>query len=138
EIDDQKQVVFADGGTEQLRPLGAQAEGELRKKPRAMVVDALFSQAHGQDIAVTVEDSEGIALFQHQPAGVSQGRGGQYGVLIFQADDFHGPELTRVRANAPVAFTSIRVGSRLMLPTLRARESAARKLLRSRAPCGRR
>src|SRR4051812_24940867 len=82
EIDREQRVVFANGGTEQHRPLAAKLQSQFGEKSRAAVKDPLLAQAHGLYVAVAVENRKGVAVLQYARPIIGQGRLCQNIVLI--------------------------------------------------------
>lgn len=64
EVHGQHVVVFLDGGAEEERPVGAEAEQQAGEEAGAVEVEAFLAEADGLDVAVMVEDGEGVALFE--------------------------------------------------------------------------
>ena len=58
-------IVFPDGRTEQHGPLAGDSEDQLREKSCAAIVDPLFAEAHGLDVAVAVENGKRVVVFQN-------------------------------------------------------------------------
>jgi hypothetical protein len=64
QIDDQMLVVGAHLGVEHQGPLIVYRQGELREKPRAGVIDALFGILGGLYVAIPIEQRERVTLLQ--------------------------------------------------------------------------
>src|SRR5579859_603265 len=82
-------VVLLDRRAEKERPILVQQEQQAREITGAVVVQALLAQAAGLDVAVVVEDGEGVTVLQDARLLISyRGRGldiegARRGVAVF-------------------------------------------------------
>ena len=74
QIDDKKIVLFFDIGTEQQWAGTIDREFPAGNKARAFVEDPLVLEAERADVAVPIEDAEGVGVFKNSSAGIGYGR----------------------------------------------------------------
>jgi hypothetical protein len=65
QIDREHDVVGINAGTEQQRLVTAQPKLEPRQITCAAVIQTVFLNAQGADIAKSIEDAKGIAVFEN-------------------------------------------------------------------------
>ena len=66
-----------------------------------MVIDAEFRRADVVDVAIAVEDREGVAVLEHAPPVIHAGRGREDVISIVDADDFFGHDVTPPADGSP-------------------------------------
>ena len=74
-IDDQQIVLLLDRRAQEERPVRLQLKQEARQIAGALVVESLFPQPTRLDVAVAVEHSKAVAVFQDARMLVGDGRG---------------------------------------------------------------
>src|SRR4051812_49357041 len=87
EIGTKEDVVLLYGRTEQKRTLHSKAKRPAGEVAGSLMIEALLSPAYRLQVAIAIEDREGVAMLKH-PNAVVHDRGGRRNIkLVFNAND---------------------------------------------------
>ncbi len=87
-IDRKERILVLDRRTQELKGFVFKSENQPGKMPRFLVVEAVSKVPRREDVAMPMEDSACITVFEDARPAVGESRGGEDVKFFLDSDDF--------------------------------------------------